>query len=106
MSDPTILYIAGIGRSGSTLLDAMLDSHPELFGAGELTHVFEEIAHDARCSCGNSYSRCDFWQEVLRGLAHRSATRDPRWLADLTRPAESLASLAPPPATAGAGENC
>ena len=32
-----IIYVAGYGRSGSTLLDMMLASHPAVFGAGEMS---------------------------------------------------------------------
>lgn len=50
MSD--IVYIAGTGRSGSTLLDMLLSSHPLAFGAGELSAVFVEWAEGGLCTCG------------------------------------------------------
>ncbi|MFK7946500.1 MAG: sulfotransferase domain-containing protein [Saprospiraceae bacterium] len=37
-----IIYVAGYGRSGSTLLDTILSSHPELEGVGEIKYLFEE----------------------------------------------------------------
>ena len=37
---PTVLYIAGYGRSGSTVLDMLLGTHPRIIGGGELTHLF------------------------------------------------------------------
>lgn len=60
-----LFYIAGYGRSGSTVLDALLGNHPRLFGAGELSHVFSEMVKGGRCSCGSVYLQCTFWREVL-----------------------------------------
>ena len=34
-----IIYILGYGRSGSTILNALLDQHPELTGVGELVNL-------------------------------------------------------------------
>ena len=39
---PTIIYIAGYGRSGSTVLDIMLGDHPRIFSGGELTYLFDD----------------------------------------------------------------
>ena len=36
----TIIYIAGIGHSGSTLLDVLLGSHPDICGVGEIGRLF------------------------------------------------------------------
>ncbi len=35
------VFIVGMPRSGTTLLEAMLDAHPEIYGAGELKFVSE-----------------------------------------------------------------
>jgi hypothetical protein len=35
----TVLYIAGDGHSGSTLLDIIIGSSPNIFSAGELTLI-------------------------------------------------------------------
>jgi hypothetical protein len=39
-----LLYIAGYGRSGSTILDIALSAHPDIVGFGELAGVFDELA--------------------------------------------------------------
>lgn len=60
-----VLYIAGVGRSGSTLLERMLGAVPGWVNAGELNALFSRVAfQDQRCGCGTPFSRCDFWQEV------------------------------------------
>jgi hypothetical protein len=63
-----IIYIAGYGRSGSTILDTLLGNHPLIFGSGELAHFFAEWLRDASCSCGEKLSDCLFWQEVMDHL--------------------------------------
>lgn len=63
-----VIYVTGYGRSGSTLLDIALGSHPRIFGAGELTalarHVWENGEY---CACGAQVRNCGFWQQVVAG---------------------------------------
>lgn len=67
-SKPTVhlLYIGGVGRSGSTLLDRMLGQLPGCWSLGE-TSVFiwrRSVKLNWKCSCGVHFSECPFWQEV------------------------------------------
>jgi hypothetical protein len=60
-----ILYIVGVGRSGSTLLERMLGALPGWHNAGELNAIFSRVARqDQRCGCGTPFSSCDFWRAV------------------------------------------
>ena len=60
-----VLYIAGVGRSGSTLLERMLGAVPGSVNAGELNAIFSRVApQDQRCGCGEPFSRCPFWTAV------------------------------------------
>jgi hypothetical protein len=77
-----ILYVGGYGRSGSTLMDMMLSTHPDAFGAGELARIFDYVRSGDRCSCGEVYERCDVWGPVLvhtlatvPGLTYEEAAR-------------------------------
>jgi hypothetical protein len=59
---PRVLYIAGYGRSGSTVLSVVLGNHPDVAAVGELTHLLDDWGTPPRtCSCGQSYGRCPFW---------------------------------------------
>jgi len=83
-----ILYIAGYGRSGSTVLDVILGNHPEIASVGEITYLLEEWrGPDRRCACGQPYQKCDFWgalgdtidlsvdmQEIIRTVEKREYT--------------------------------
>jgi UDP-N-acetylglucosamine transferase subunit ALG13 len=64
---PRILYVAGWGRSGSTLLDRMLGQVPGVFSAGELRDVWRRgVLEDRLCGCGERFSACPVWTEVGR----------------------------------------
>ncbi|WP_051549570.1 sulfotransferase [Nocardioides sp. URHA0032] len=60
-----VLYIAGVGRSGSTLLERMLGALPGCVNTGELNAIFSRvISQDQRCGCGEPFSACPFWTAV------------------------------------------
>jgi hypothetical protein len=61
-----VLYVVGAARSGSTVLNTLLGSHPDIVAAGELgpgisksEHLFRQV-----CSCGAGATECDFWSRV------------------------------------------
>jgi hypothetical protein len=60
-----VLFIAGFGRSGSTLLDRLLGSTPGFHSGGELGGFWHQgLINDRLCSCGTRFSCCPFWQAV------------------------------------------
>jgi len=60
-----VLLIAGLGRSGSTLIDRALGAAPGCTSVGELVRLWERgLAEDALCGCGESFSECPFWGSV------------------------------------------
>jgi Sulfotransferase family len=60
-----VLFIAGFGRSGSTLLDRLLGRTPGFHSGGELDSVWNQgLVEDRLCSCGARFSSCPFWQAV------------------------------------------
>ena len=61
-----VLYIAGYGRSGSTLLDVLLGAHDRAVSVGELVYLGREWRHEERtCACGAAYDQCPFWGSAL-----------------------------------------
>ena len=61
-----VLYIAGSGRSGSTLLERMLGHVDGFFTAGELKFTWERGFRDNQlCSCGRPFRECEFWTAVV-----------------------------------------
>lgn len=64
---PVVLYIAGSGRSGSTLIERTLGAAPGFANVGELIELFRRtVTLDENCGCGERFSRCPFWTEVGR----------------------------------------
>lgn len=66
---PKLVYVASIGRSGSTLLELLLGAHPDMATMGELHLWPHEIAHRTShlpCGCSLSLEACPFWQEMRR----------------------------------------
>ena len=59
-----VIYIAGYGRSGSTILDIVLNAHAQIVGVGELSYLVEEREGGFPCSCGKSYADCEFWNRI------------------------------------------
>jgi hypothetical protein len=61
----TVLYLAGLGRSGSTLLERMIGELDGVCPAGELVHLWHRgIELNEACGCGEPFSDCPFWSEV------------------------------------------
>ncbi len=89
MGSCELAYVAGYGRSGSTLLDLLLGNHPECFGAGEVTWLFDHYEQGQPCSCGERLPACPFWREVFGLLESRLGTLEPAAAARVTRRAEA-----------------
>ena len=61
-----ILYVAGWGRSGSTLVEAALGQVPGLVGVGEIKFIWRRgLIENRRCSCGTPLRSCPFWTRVF-----------------------------------------
>jgi hypothetical protein len=61
-----VLYIAGEGRSGSTILGGLIGEYPGFFHVGELHYLWEKgLSENRLCGCGQKFLTCNFWCEVL-----------------------------------------
>jgi hypothetical protein len=86
----TVLYIAGSGRSGSTLLGNVLGQLPGWVHVGELRHLFDEGLRDhGPCGCGAPVPECVFWTAVMQ-RAFGVARPDLPTLIELERAATSV----------------
>ncbi|MFW6110117.1 MAG: hypothetical protein ACOC6Q_01705 [Patescibacteria group bacterium] len=67
-----LIYIAGTGHCGSTLLDLIIGSAPEVFSTGELgfyniykdNKIYNKENPDYICTCGKDFNKCKIWQKV------------------------------------------
>jgi Sulfotransferase domain len=64
-SPPRVIYLAGLGRSGTTLLERLLGELPGVAAAGEVVHIWQRgVVAGERCGCGDAFARCAFWRQV------------------------------------------
>jgi len=64
-----VIYIAGVGRSGSTILDQMLGQIPGICSLGEVAQLWQKtIPNNAPCGCGTVITQCPLWGPVLKHL--------------------------------------
>lgn len=62
-----VVFIAGFGRSGSTLLERVLGAAPEALPAGELCFFGERVLRrDGVCACGKAVEDCPLWSGIVR----------------------------------------
>jgi hypothetical protein len=69
-----ILYITGLGRSGTNLLDLLLDSHSQVHALGGVRRLPRAYGRKQRpCTCGaDNLQECPFWSRVNRVLQERT----------------------------------
>lgn len=70
-----VLYIAAMGRSGSTILGNVLGEAPGIFSAGEVHNLWRRgLGMGHVCGCGHPVPNCTLWSAVV-GDAYRAGGR-------------------------------
>ncbi len=71
MADPAhsgatrVLFLGGLGRSGTTVLERVLGELPPACSVGEVVHLWQRgVLDDETCGCGRPFSQCPFWVAV------------------------------------------
>jgi len=73
-----IIYIAGDGRSGSTLLDSILSNIDGSLSVGECHRFWNRFYEgETLCSCGNKITDCELWNKVDKQLKARFVDYNP-----------------------------
>ena len=73
-----VLFVAGTGRSGTTILSTILGQLPGAMAVGELRYVWERgFLEDHRCGCGLPFSQCPVWKAVVDRAYQGAAPPDP-----------------------------
>ena len=70
-----LVYIAGSGHSGSTLLDRLLGSQPNISALGEIHRYslgLNRFETPFSCDCGLALKDCAFWREVTESLQNKT----------------------------------
>jgi hypothetical protein len=70
-----VIFIAGLGHSGTTLLDLMLGGHSRMVGLGEVDRTLAANKPSAPpssespgCACGEKEAGCRLWGEVTKQI--------------------------------------
>ena len=73
-----VLYIAGAGRSGSTVLCNLLGQLDGFVSCGELYNLHNAPPDRQYCGCGKLLSQCEVWDPILRStLGNNYVSRSP-----------------------------
>lgn len=66
MQKQKVLYVAGIGRNGGTLIDLIMGELDGFFSMGEVRHVWlKGLVKRELCTCGQRFTECDVWRDVF-----------------------------------------
>jgi hypothetical protein len=60
----SVAYVGGMGRSGSTILQAVLGGVDGFVPLGEVRGVWQAHLINELCGCGQPFSNCPFWTQV------------------------------------------
>jgi hypothetical protein len=74
-----VLYVVGLGRSGSTILSNSLGQIPGFFSGGELNFIWRHnVIENRLCGCGRPFRECPVWTRVMDEAFGGMDGRDPR----------------------------
>lgn len=76
-----IIYIAGLGHSGSTILDMAIGCNSNIVGLGEVGAMLkkkdkERLFAKSTCSCGKKGVDCDFWKDAKKIIESNTSIED------------------------------
>ncbi|WP_030911034.1 sulfotransferase [Streptosporangium amethystogenes] len=99
-SPARVVFLGGLGRSGTTLLERLLGEVPGIVPLGEVVHLWaRSVLADEACGCGEPFGTCPFWDKVgMRAFGGWSADLAHRMIAlrarvDRTRRIPALARM-------------
>jgi hypothetical protein len=74
-----VLYVVGLGRSGSTILSNSLGQSGGYFSAGELNFIWRHnVLENRLCGCGRPFRECPVWTRVMDEAYGGTDGVDPR----------------------------
>jgi Sulfotransferase family len=74
-----VLYVVGLGRSGSTILSNSLGQIPGFFSGGELNFIWRHnVIENRLCGCGRPFRECPVWTRVMDEAFGGMDSVDPR----------------------------
>lgn len=75
-----LLFLLGLGRSGSTLLGRLLSNHSDVVDVGELLRLERMMDHPStNCWCGLPANTCPDWNRYLQGIPDKVKRNYKKW---------------------------
>ena len=66
MDNINVIYVAGTGRSGSTVFDRVLGTLDGVTSFNEIYRMMSDgLVRNDRCACGENFRACPFWVEIV-----------------------------------------
>lgn len=67
VKSPTVLFLGGFGRSGTTLFERLIGEAEGVCVLGEVVHLWERgLLANERCGCSLPFADCPQWQRIGR----------------------------------------
>ncbi len=69
-----VLFVTGMGRSGSTILDNILGQLEGFFSSGELMYLWDRgMLQNLLCGCSERFHDCELWPRVVARMPELNA---------------------------------
>ena len=66
MKKTKVIFVAGSGRCGSTLINSILGQFSGAFSCGEVRYIWDRGFEDnSYCGCGERFLECPMWQGII-----------------------------------------
>lgn len=79
MASIKVLYVAGWGRSGSTILSNILGEIPGFFSTGEINNLWQRgLIENKLCGCQRPFLECELWRAIINQAFGGIEQIDPR----------------------------
>lgn len=88
-----VVFVAGYGRSGSTLLCAVLGGSDDTVPLGEFNRIFMHYVQKKKCACEKPLPECQFWGSVIEEFKRRIPDISLEEAASVTEKIESYRNL-------------
>jgi hypothetical protein len=80
------VFVAGEGRSGTTLLGVLVAQATGAFNCGELRQLWDRMATGGRCECGVELAQCEIWSAVAADVRRTLGAPARELIGRYTRP--------------------
>lgn len=92
-----VIYIAGAGRTGTTLLDNVLGQIDGFFSGGELVSIWRRsFLQNRLCGCGDPFRSCSLWRAIAGPGLGKISDERAQYLADMVPRVRSMPGMLAP----------